>query len=241
MGVTLLPISGLLTCLRPLFLPSGCWMRRFCWPGSLCTLATLPSTNSVSVSGDRAVRKIVLWWVLAQVTYTKQSLQRYHYLWRKVGKEPQRQEFSKVWEEGQGLCSPQLPKLRFCFQSRCHSSHSAKTVARSHPWFGNHQKVWDVIFQSQFFSPGGGKNVVTNTHKQLYHMDGNTFFEDFNLNESKMDEYQTHQTQNPFGWRGTFSTCLQPEVSVTTKWIVTGADECFVLFLNGLRFKRLAK
>ena len=30
-----------LTCLSPRFLPNGGWIRRFCWPGSLCTLATL--------------------------------------------------------------------------------------------------------------------------------------------------------------------------------------------------------
>lgn len=47
--MTLLPFQRLLTCLRPLFLPSGCWVWRFCWPGSLCTLATLLRASAVLV------------------------------------------------------------------------------------------------------------------------------------------------------------------------------------------------
>lgn len=33
--------KAMFTCLRPRFRPNGGWIRRFCWPGSLCTLATL--------------------------------------------------------------------------------------------------------------------------------------------------------------------------------------------------------
>lgn len=131
------------------------------WGGSVVQVrsAHLPPCQAPTVLAClEAVRKIVLWWVLAQVTYTKQSLQRYHYLWRKVGKEPLRWEFSKLWEEGQGLCSPELPKLRFCFQSRCHSYHSAKH------WFHHTPLVWKPpkslrchILISIFFPQGEGK------------------------------------------------------------------------------------
>lgn len=49
------------TCLRPRFLPSGGWIRRFCWPGSLCTLATLVqpirctnnTTKRITATGTR--------------------------------------------------------------------------------------------------------------------------------------------------------------------------------------------
>lgn len=54
--MTLVASQGLLTCLRPLFLPSGCCSRRFCWPGSLCTLATLPSINSISLPSRQLQR-----------------------------------------------------------------------------------------------------------------------------------------------------------------------------------------
>lgn len=45
------------TCLRPLFLPSGGWMSRFCWPGSLCTLATLGTNANAHTSKLRRKKR----------------------------------------------------------------------------------------------------------------------------------------------------------------------------------------
>lgn len=161
--MTFQPFPCLLTCLRPLFLPSGCWIRRFCWPGSLCTLATLSSTNAL-VYLERVQNTL---WASAQITYMKRSLQRYCYLWRKVGKESLRWEFFKGLGARSRPGIPKLPKLRFCFQSLMLYLSFNKTFVWSHPWFGSHQKVWDVIFWSQFFFPRGGEKVVTNEHKQV--------------------------------------------------------------------------
>lgn len=48
-----------LTCLRPRFRPNGGWIRRFCWPGSLCTLATLvqPIRGTDNTQGNRSLRR----------------------------------------------------------------------------------------------------------------------------------------------------------------------------------------
>lgn len=49
-----------------------------------------------------------------------------------------------------------------------------------------------------FFSEGRGKGGDERTQTSLITRMG-TPFSKFSLNENKMDEDQTHQTQNPFG------------------------------------------
>lgn len=167
--MSLLPFLGLLTCLRPLFLPSGCWMRRLCWPGSLWTLATLSSSNSVSGPLER-VRTTVLWWVLAKTTSMKQSLQRYHYLWRKVGKVSLGWEISVVWEGGRGLVASSCQNWDFFLSHWCHICHSAKH------WF-DHTPGLEATKRLKmshsnlnfFFSKGKGKGGDKQTQTSLSH------------------------------------------------------------------------
>lgn len=120
------------------------------------------------------VQKTILWWVLAQVTYMKQSLQRYHYLWRKVGKELLRWEFSKVWEGGRGLVAPSCQNWDSVFNYGCHIYHSAKHWFDHTPGLGTTKK-FKMSHSNLNFFPEGREKVVTHTHEQLYHMDGNTF------------------------------------------------------------------
>lgn len=135
--MTLLPFQGLLTCLRPLFLPSGCWVWRFCWPGSLCTLATLLRASAVLVCPGASTQDHCL------VGVSQNHLQE-------TGTSKIPLSLKEGWERIPGMgvfkslggktrpCSPKLPKLRFCFQSLMPDLSFSKT---SHPWFGSHQKA----------------------------------------------------------------------------------------------------
>lgn len=171
--MTLAPFRGLLTCLRPRFLPSGCCRRRFCCPGSLCTLATLLSSNSVSVSGDNTEDHPL---VGVSPNHSYETVTSKIPLSLKEGWEriPEMGVF-KGWRGKMRACRPKRPKLRFWFPSLMPWLLFSKTASITPLVWKPLNGLRCHILISIFFPRRGGK-VVTNKHKQLYHMDGNTFF-----------------------------------------------------------------